>query len=68
MEICFKENYLLENDFVLLRPLELSDYDNLLHFSINEPEIWSFNANSPTNSENLIKYIATAIEQRVKEQ
>ena len=38
----FKENYILEDDCVLLRPLKEEDCDNLLEFSLNEPETWKF--------------------------
>lgn len=56
----------LENDLVLLRPLKESDFDELLVYSENEPEIWSFNALGANGSENLQKYITTAIENRTK--
>jgi RimJ/RimL family protein N-acetyltransferase len=61
MNFNFKEDYILENEMVLLRPLQLSDYHHLLDFSINEPEIWSFNSNG---AEDLEKYISNAIKQR----
>ncbi len=61
MNFNFKEDYILENETVLLRPLQLSDYNHLLDFSINEPEIWSFNSNGAGDLE---KYISNAIKQR----
>ena len=33
MTLNFKEKYILENDFVLMQPLELSDFDVLLQYS-----------------------------------
>jgi RimJ/RimL family protein N-acetyltransferase len=64
MNFNFKEEYILENEIVLLRPLQLSDYHYLLDFSIHEPEIWSFNANG---GEDLQKYISNAVKQREDE-
>jgi hypothetical protein len=49
MNFNFKEDYILENDVVRLQPLQASDYEKLVEFSINEPELWSFNANGPDN-------------------
>jgi RimJ/RimL family protein N-acetyltransferase len=64
MNLNFKENYILENETVRLRPLEVSDFDLLLEYSVNEPDIWSFNSNGANGAENLKKYIANAIKQR----
>jgi RimJ/RimL family protein N-acetyltransferase len=64
MDFNFKENYILENETVRLRPLEMSDYDLLLEYSVNEPDIWSFNSNGANGAENLKKYITNAIKQR----
>lgn len=66
MTFNFKEEYILENDVVRLQPLHSSDYEKLVDFSINEPELWSFNANGPDNPENLKKYIERALSQKEK--
>ncbi len=66
MNFNFKEDYILENDVVRLQPLQLSDYEHLVEYSINEPDIWSFNANGPDSPENLKKYVSFAISQREK--
>jgi len=63
MNFDFAEKYILENDFVLLRPLEVSDKELLVHFAINEPEIWRFNINGGNGKENFETYFATAIKQ-----
>jgi N-acetyltransferase len=60
------KQYILENDIVLLRPLEASDYDNLLPFAINEPEIWTYSLVSVSGVEGLKNYITTAIDARAK--
>ncbi len=62
----FKEDYILENDVVRLQPLQATDFDKLVAFSINEPELWSFNANGPDSPENLKKYIERALSQKDK--
>jgi len=67
MNFNFKENYFLENDVVRLQPLQSIDYEKLVEFSINEPELWSFNANGPDNPENLKKYIDKTLSQKDKQ-
>lgn len=66
MNFNFKEDYILENDVVRLQPLQSSDYEELVGFSINEPELCSFNANGPDSPENLKKYIERALSQKEK--
>jgi RimJ/RimL family protein N-acetyltransferase len=65
--IDFKTDYILENDRVLLRPLAESDFDLLLEFALNEPEIWHFNARGANSADNLKRYIETALLNRKKE-
>ncbi len=62
----FPENIILENDKVLLRPLELNDVEHLLEFSMNEPELWKYSLKGADGKENLISYINEAIENRNK--
>jgi RimJ/RimL family protein N-acetyltransferase len=66
MNFNFKEDYILENDVVRLHPLQATDFEKLVTFSINEPELWSFNANGPDSPENLNKYIERALSQKDK--
>lgn len=61
MNFDFTEKYILENDFVLLRPLEVSDKEKLINFAITEPEIWKFNINGGNGKENFETYFDTAI-------
>lgn len=68
MQFDFNKQYILENDIVKLRPLEMSDFEHLLEFSINEPELWRFNADGANGEENLKKYIANTIKKRGEEQ
>jgi RimJ/RimL family protein N-acetyltransferase len=60
----FSDNIILEDDMVLLRPLQESDFDNLLEFSINEPETWKYSLVGADGKENLINYIQSAIKAR----
>lgn len=64
MNFDFNENYVLENNVVRLQPLELNHYNDLVHFSINEPQLWKFNANGADSPENLKKYIEKALLQK----
>ncbi len=64
MKFDFNETYILENEFVRLSPLKQTDFEHLLKFSINEPELWRFNSGGANGAENLEKYIANAIKQR----
>ena len=66
MNFNFKEKYFLENEVVRMEPLSMNHFDALVQFSINEPELWSFNANGPDSPENLKKYIEKALSQKEK--
>jgi len=57
----FQHQPILENERVLLRPIEENDFDNLLPFSLNEPEIWKFGLVTAAGEGNLRNYIATAV-------
>src|SRR5436853_392353 len=51
------KNYILEDDVVLLRPLEQSDYSNLLPFALHEPELWKFSLVGAEGEEGLQNYM-----------
>lgn len=53
--------YTLEDERVLLRPLEESDHSHLLSFSLQEPELWTYSLTSAAGEENLHEYIRLAI-------
>lgn len=67
MNFDFKEEYILENDLVRLQPLDLTDYEKLVEFSIDESELWSFNSNGADSPENLKKYIEKALIQKERQ-
>ncbi|WP_264551653.1 GNAT family N-acetyltransferase [Flavobacterium sp. N2038] len=62
--LSFSDQIILEDELVLLRPLQESDVDNLLEISINEPETWKYSLVGADGRENLIKYIQSAIKAR----
>ena len=62
--VIFKQDYTLENQIVRLRPLLLTDYENLLPFSETEPELWKYSLQSASGKENLKLYIQNAISAR----
>ena len=67
MSIVFKteETYVLEDSCVLLRPLRVDDRDNLLLFSLHEPELWKYSLIKVAGKENLENYIKTALDARL---
>jgi RimJ/RimL family protein N-acetyltransferase len=62
----FPENIILENERVLLRPLEKTDIQFLVSFAINEAEIWQFSPNPIGGEEGMKKYIDIAVEERLE--
>lgn len=59
-------DYILENDNVLLRPLQQLDFINLIRFSLDEPELWKYSLIPADGAENLTAYIQTAIDNRLQ--
>ncbi len=66
MDAILSDDLILEDDFVLLRPLVESDIENLLYFSINEPDLWFYSLVRANGKENLENYIQIAL--KAKEQ
>jgi RimJ/RimL family protein N-acetyltransferase len=64
MQLSFSNDYLLENDRVLLRPLCMNDQEHLMHFSINEPELWEYSLIPANGLENLHRYLKIAVQGR----
>jgi RimJ/RimL family protein N-acetyltransferase len=62
MNLDFPQNILLEDEVVLLRPLQESDIENLLDISINEPETWEYSLVGADGKENLENYIQIALQ------
>jgi len=51
----------LQDERVLLRPIEESDFEHLLPFSLNEPDIWKYSLTTAAGEDNLRKYLHVAI-------
>ena len=60
----FDEEIILENERVLLRPLQVSDGSLLGHYVNEEPDLWQYSLVAIDNSTDLENYIQTAIEAR----
>jgi RimJ/RimL family protein N-acetyltransferase len=64
MSFNLNQNMVLEDEHVLLRPLQETDVDNLLEISLNEPETWEYSLVKANGKENLINYIQLAVRAR----
>ena len=66
MNIVFnpKEDYILEDERVLLRPLKEEDYENLLPLALNEPDLWKYSLITAAGEEGLKNYMNIALEAR----
>lgn len=60
----FNQMPVLENERVLLRPIEESDFEHLLPFSLNEPDTWFYGLVTAAGEENLKKYLYNAVKNR----
>lgn len=60
----FNQKIILEDDVVLLRPLELSDFNHLVHFPKTESVLWHYSLIRPDSEDNLAKYLQLAISDR----
>jgi len=62
--IDFLENTVLENERVLLRPLQESDIEFLLPFAMNEPDTWKYSLVSPAGEKGMKNYIDATLKLR----
>ena len=60
----FREEIILENERVLLRPLQVSDGSLLGHYVNEEPDLWQYSLAAITTTKDVEKYIQAAIEAR----
>ncbi len=56
------DDYILEDERALLRPLQQDDFANLLSISLNEPDTWKYSLLSATGEEGLKNYIHIALQ------
>lgn len=59
--IDFTQEYILENERVVLSPLKNEHVDTLLHFAINEPELWDYSLIQANTPDKMKIYIEKAI-------
>jgi N-acetyltransferase len=66
MQVNFQttENYFLEDERVLLKPLDLSDAEKLIPFVEHEPEIWKYSLISVTTPDEMRHYLKLAADAR----
>ena len=57
-----KEEYILEDERVLLRPLLADDFENLLPFALNEPQTWRYSSKTAGSEQLLKEYIKDALQ------
>ncbi|HLC82635.1 MAG TPA: GNAT family protein [Bacteroidia bacterium] len=67
MNFDFSQDYILENEIVLIRPLKTEDIPILLPISINEPEIWKYSLVQAHGEENLKAYIKMAMDAKAEQ-
>ena len=58
--IDFTVDYIIENEKVLLRPLQTSDFENLIRFSLEQPELWKYSLITAAGHDNLRNYLQIA--------
>jgi len=56
------EDYILEDDRALLRPLKEADFIHLLPFALNEPNLWKYSLISAEGDKGLENYLNIALE------
>jgi len=64
MEFKFENKYTLQDNRVILTPLELSDFDNLVLYAINEPDLWKYSLVHAIGESGLNNYLNLAIQAR----
>lgn len=64
MNFDHNQTYILENDRVMLRPLAESDFSELLIFSEEQPELWTYSLIPANGKENLQTYMNRALNER----
>src|SRR4051794_9662140 len=64
IEFNSSNEYVLEDERVLLRPLEEEDYELLLPFALNEPDLWTYSLVNPASAAGMQSYILQALRAR----
>ncbi len=62
----FNDGISLESDMVLMRPLQAEDYNHLLPYALEEPELWTYSLLSAAGAEGLKRYLDVALEAKAQ--
>ncbi len=62
--IDFSHDYILSNERVILTPLKKEDFQHLVYFAEQEPELWEYSLIPAHSPENMNIYIEKALEGR----
>jgi len=62
----FNEEYTLEDNRVLLRPLRLTDEEYLFPFTEAEPDLWQYGTTQVSGGDHFQRYLATALRGRAE--
>ncbi len=60
----FSTDYILENEYALLRPLAKIDLSKLMGFSTDEPELWKYYSVRPQEKDFFVNYFNGALKAR----
>lgn len=60
------DDYLLEDEAVLLRPLREDDHENLLPFALHEPNLWQYSLITAAGKDGLRNYMQIALNERMQ--
>lgn len=63
----FNQDYILEDEMVLLRPMNLNDLNSLVTFSVKEPTLWKYSLMQPNTPQVMKVYIESAMKGRAQE-
>ena len=63
----FSKAIILENERVLLRPIEQNDLDGLVKFAISEPSLWKYSLMSADGVDNMKNYLKSALDARKRQ-
>ncbi len=60
----FRQDIVLENEVVKLRPLQTDDFRYLVEYAVNEPEIWEYFTEGAAGEDNLRHFIESTVKNR----
>ena len=67
MNFSFDEEYILQNEMVLIRPLVTDDIQHFLPFALSESSLWTYSLQSAAGEEAMNNYVQNAINARINQ-